>query len=134
MLYYSVRSLLNNKILFFIISLFIVNPVKANNLCYQIDGSKVVANDGTYLGVITHEYASNSIINDYGKYGDKYSTESIWNEYGSYGGEYADQSPFNPYTSNPPLIFKNNEAIGRLTVNEHLSGAVNPYILKTCGF
>ena len=115
-------------------TLLVANAASANGLCSAIDGAKLVANDGTYLGEISNEYANDSILNEYGNYGSEYSSESIWNEYGQYGGEYSSLSPFNEYTSTPPRIFKNGQEIGRLTTNESLGSAVNPYLLKTCSF
>ena len=109
-------------------------PAMAQNVCSVISGASVVAKDGTFLGRIENSYSSNSILNEYGNYGSKYSRTSIWNEYGSYGGEYSAQSPFNKYTSTPPMIIKNNSVIGFLSVNTSLRSALNPYVLKTCGF
>jgi len=95
----------------------------------QLDGSVIIAEDGTYLGKITDKYDSESIFNQYGTYGSKYSQSSIWNQYGTYGGKYSAYSTFNPYTSTPPKIYKNRTYIGYLTVNKYLDNAINPYIL-----
>ncbi len=97
----------------------------------QLDGIGVlIANDGTYLGLISsNQYSSNSIINSYGTYGSKYSSKSIFNEYGRYGGAYSSQSPFNNYTSTPPRIFLGNTFIGYLTTNSFLSSGINTYSL-----
>jgi hypothetical protein len=75
-----------------------------------------------------------SIFNEYGAHGSKYSGDSIWNEYGSYGGKYSSSSPFNDYTSSAPMLIKNNQVIARLTTNQFLQNAVNPYALKNCTF
>jgi hypothetical protein len=85
--------------------------------------------DHTYLGKITSDDTdSDSIFNTYGKYGSKYQSDSIWNTYGTYGSEFSKYSPFNEYTRTPPII-KNEkgETVGRLTINEYVSGAISPY-------
>jgi hypothetical protein len=94
--------------------------------------AKVIADDDehTYLGQIDHELSSDSIFNDYGTYGSKSGSDSIWNKYGQFGGEYSSHSPLNKYSSTPPLILKNGRVIGRLTVNKHVAGAVDPNWLK----
>lgn len=93
-------------------------------------GASIVAEDGTYLGKISRsKYESNSILNNYGSHGGKYSSHSIFNKYGSYGGKYSSYSPFNKYSSSPPKIVKNGRVLGLLTVNKHLTGAVNPFSL-----
>lgn len=94
-------------------------------------GSVIIAEDGTFLGKITNEYDSDSIFNEYGQYGSQYSSKSIWNEYGTYGSKYSSYSPFNSYSSSPPAIYKNGSCIGYLTVNKYISGAINPYVLKS---
>lgn len=73
-----------------------------------------------YLGkLVTNEYDSDSIWNEYGTYGSKYQTKSIWNEYGAYGSQYQTTSAFNPYASKPPQIVTNSgTVIGYLTANE----------------
>ena len=89
-----------------------------------------VGNNHVYLGSITGKFTLDSIFNEYGKYGSKYRVNSIWNEYGKYGSQYSPQSPFNPYSFNPPVIVRDGQIIGRLTVNKHLPQAVSPEWLK----
>ena len=107
----------------------------ANNLCDVINGAVLVAQDnkGTFLGVIVNEFDSDSIFNEFGNHGSEFSAESIWNEFGSFGGEFSQHSPFNEFTNEPPMIIKNRKILGYLTVNEHINGSLNPFILKgTC--
>lgn len=96
-----------------------------------LDGTAIlIANDGTYLGLISsNEFASESIINPYGSYGSKYASKSIFNEYGRYGGAYSSQSPFNKYTSTPPRIFLGNDFVGYLTINSFKASGINTYSL-----
>lgn len=74
-----------------------------------------------YLGKLNgSEYDSESIWNEYGKYGSKYNSESIWNEYGKYGSEYSQYSPFNEYASHPPVLKdKNGKFYGYFTLNRY---------------
>lgn len=74
-----------------------------------------------YLGKLNGgEYDSESIWNEYGKYGNKYNSNSIWNEYGKYGSEYSQYSPFNKYASHPPVLKdKNGKFYGYFTINKY---------------
>lgn len=107
---------------------------QTEDICNLIKNAKVVADDGKYLGKITNKYDSESILNKYGTYGSKYNSESIWNKYGEYGSRYSLLSPFNKYSTTPPLIIKNNDIIGRLTINKNINNAISPYILFSCEF
>lgn len=73
------------------------------------------------LGCLTcSEYSSESIWNEYSKYGNEYNSNSIWNEYGTYGNEYSQYSPWNEYGTNPPVIVdKKGNFYGYFTVNEY---------------
>lgn len=101
------------------------------NICADLNGSAIVANDGTFLGTIEDAYAQNSVLNDYGRYGGEFSATSIWNEFGRYGGEFSSLSPFNEFTTSPPVIILRGRAIAYLTRNRSLNG-LDPYFLKTC--
>lgn len=74
-----------------------------------------------YLGKLNgSKYDSESIWNEYGKYGNKYNSYSIWNEYGKYGGEYSRYSPFNQYASDPPVLRDSNgKFYGYFTANRY---------------
>ena len=37
--------------------------------CYELDGAKIIAEDGTYLGSLGESYESDSIYNEYSDYG-----------------------------------------------------------------
>ena len=94
--------------------------------CYELEGAKIVAEDGTYLGTLDDSYASDSIYNEYSDHGSTYSDESLWNEYSDHGNDYSDESAFNEYASNPPVLLKDGEVIGRLTVKDYEYDAVDP--------
>jgi len=112
------------------------NASDLSEFCDSIEGSIIISadNDKKYLGKITSSYDSESIFNEYGNYGGKYSSNSIWNSYSKYGSEYNSYSPFNEYSLNPPMVIKNNRIIAKLTVNDSISNALNPYVLKACKF
>ena len=93
--------------------------------CYELEGAKIVAEDGTYLGTLDDSYASDSIYNEYSDHGSTYSDESLWNEYSDHGNDYSDESAFNEYASNPPVLLKDGEVIGRLTVKDYEYDAVD---------
>ena len=94
--------------------------------CYELEGAKIVAEDGTYLGTLDDSYASDSIYNEYSDHGSTYSDESLWNEYSDHGNDYSDESAFNEYASNPPVLLKDGEVIGRLTVKDYEYDSVDP--------
>ncbi|HEY0931786.1 MAG TPA: Ig-like domain-containing protein [Gemmatimonas sp.] len=102
--------------------------------CLAISGASVVADDGTFLGVLGSKGAVNSIFNEFGDYGSRYSRTSIFNEYGVYGGQYAAQSPFNPYSNRPPLLIKSGDVLAFLTVNSSKVPRVDPRTLSSCSF
>lgn len=73
-------------------------------LAGSLKGAILVAADGTFLGTCDGTYASTSIANDYGQYGNQYGSNSIFNKYGQYGSAYATYSAFNKYTSSAPYL------------------------------
>jgi hypothetical protein len=85
----------------------------------------------TYLGCLScSEYASESVLNQYGRYGSAYQSESIFNRFGSFGSRYSQYSPCNPYASDPPVIVdENGQYYGRLTVNAYRSDAAKGNVL-----
>jgi hypothetical protein len=107
-----------------------VSAVNSSNPFGSLEGCSIIANDGTFLGIISsNKYNADSIINTYGKYGSKYNTNCIFNTYGQYGGSYSLLSPFNKYATTPPVIYKGSNSIAYLTVNTTLSPRVDPYAL-----
>jgi hypothetical protein len=89
-------------------------------------GSTVVAADGEYLGVLGGRFGLDSICNPFSTYGSRYSLTSVRNPYGTYGSQYSLYSAYSRYTSTPPKIVSNGVAIGYLTKNPYLAGAVDP--------
>lgn len=83
----------------------------------------------TYLGCLNcSNYASDSVLNEFGSHGSRYSSESIFNPYGQFGSRYSQYSACNPYASDPPVIVdERGNVYGRLTVNRfHLQAVQDP--------
>ena len=79
----------------------ISNASKPSTILYIYGGKK--AED--YLGKLNaSKYDSESIWNEYGKYGNKYNSQCIWNLYGTYGSKYGTYSPFSTSASYPPIL------------------------------
>ena len=103
--------------------------------CYELDGAKIIAEDGTYLGTLGDSYESDSIYNEYSDHGSTYDSDSIWNEYSDYGSDYSSQSPFNDYASDPPVLLKEGEVVGKLTTDAYEYEGVDPRSVgKDCGW
>lgn len=67
-------------------------------------------------------YATESICNEYGKYGSEYQLNSIWNEYGTYGSSYNALSPWNAYSTTPPVIVDVDGGFyGYFTANQYMA-------------
>ena len=98
--------------------------------CYKLEGAKIIAEDGTYLGTLDDSYKSDSIYNDYSDYGNEYNSDSVWNDYSDYGNEYSSQSAMNDSASEPPELLKDGEVVGKLTTNDYEYEGVNPKALK----
>ena len=98
--------------------------------CYKFEGAKIIADDGTYLGTLDDSWKTDSIYNDSGDHGNDYNSESIWNDYSDYGNEYSSQSAMNDSASEPPVLLKDGEVIGKLTTNDYEYEGVNPKVLK----
>ena len=103
--------------------------------CFELEGAKIIAEDGTFLGTLDNSYSSDSIFNQFSDFGKEYHSDSIWNEYSDWGNDYSSMSPFNEYASTPPILLKDGEVVGKLTVKAFEYDAVNPYTVgKDCGW
>ena len=107
------------------------NTVAHTDVLTLLEGCVIVANDGQTLGVITqNQFAANSILNEFGKYGNKFSATSIFNQFGKYGGEFSQLSPFNQFTTTPPQIINPaGQFVGFLTKNQFKAPAIDPHAL-----
>ena len=104
-------------------SLFITFLLVITHLCYSqktlhLYGGK---NHDVYLGCLNcSEYDTDSIWNEYGKYGSSYNSNCIWNEYGTYGSSYNSYSPWNSYSNDSPVVVdKDGNFYGYFTVNAY---------------
>ena len=103
--------------------------------CFELEGAKIIAEDGTFLGTLDDIYSADSIFNDYSDHGTDYSADSIWNEYSDWGNDYSSISPFNEYAADPPILIKEGEVVGKLTVKSYEIDAVDPNTVgKDCGW
>ena len=69
--------LVNSKKITLVYSLlasFFIVEINAQDICEIIDGSKVIADDGKYLGKICNAFDSESIINEFGTYGNEFNS------------------------------------------------------------
>ena len=120
------------KVLYGVAAVFTAQATCAsaqNAACIAIDGATVVSSDGTYLGTVSSTYNSQSIFNDIGTYGSDISSKSIWNDIGAYGSDISSKSAMNDMASDPPMLIKNQQVIGYLSVNKSKAGAINPLLL-----
>jgi hypothetical protein len=105
--------------------------LRVRNPLATIEGCFILAEDKQYLGKITwNEFDSESILNEFGRYGGRFSSTSIFNDFGTYGGEIALYSPFNSIAVNPPKIFtRDGDFVAYLTVNKLKAPRIDPHVL-----
>ncbi|MFZ4621270.1 MAG: hypothetical protein ACOYNS_11990 [Bacteroidota bacterium] len=97
---------------------------------FQLLGARIIAPDGTYLGMIVADTANpQSIIHDGGQYASNQSPSSIFNPSIPYGGEKGIFSPFNPQSPSPPSVFKDGKFYTYLTENDVYRPRSAPYKL-----
>jgi len=92
-------------------------------------GLRLIAQDGTYLGTLDSEFASESIFNDFGKYGSEFSSTSIWNDFSKYGSPFSSLSAFNDLAGEPPMLYDGDKFICYVTTNTLKSPRKSPYSL-----
>ena len=97
---------------------------------FQILGARIIAPDGTYLGMVLADTANpQSIINTWGQYGFTQSPTSIFNPSIPYGGEKGIFSPFNPQSPSPPSVYKDGKFFTYLTDNDNYRPRSAPHKL-----
>ena len=128
------------KKLFLLLSLLlatnaIFSETTSSYRCFELEGAKIIAEDGTFLGTLDDSYSADSIFNDYSDHGTDYSSDSVWNEYSDWGNDYSSTSPFNEYAPDPPILIKEGEVVGKLTVKSYEIDGVDPNTVgKDCGW
>jgi hypothetical protein len=90
-------------------------------------GAAIVADDGTFLGVLArHAGVTDSVADGSGPYGDPASEISIFNPTGPYGSPESTLSPYHPESDTPPRLERAEEVLGVLSANARLAGRVDP--------
>jgi hypothetical protein len=103
---------------------------RAANPLDILEGGRIVADDGTFLGIVSrNNLNADSIANDLGQYGSNLSAKSIFNDLGRYGGDISPMSPFNELSVRPPKIITQDGKWIYLTANEFKTPRVDPQIL-----
>jgi hypothetical protein len=95
----------------------------------------VVADDGTFLGVVDNNaYNSDSICNKYGVYGSSYGI-GIFNKYGLYSSEYSTTGAYSETAQRPPLLIKDGQVVALVTKNPKFKSRIDPDFLQymACG-
>ena len=103
-------------------------PIAASAVtCAELDGAYVVSeqNPQVYLGFFGTASAVDSIENPGGTFGSPTSSFSVRNTSGPYGSSSGPYSANNPSTTTPPLFGKFEAAMGYLSTNTTLSGALS---------
>ena len=101
----------------------ISNASKPTAILYIYGGK----NEEDYLGKLNaSKIDSESIWNEYGKYGNKYNSKCIWNSYGTYGSKYGTYSPFSASASYPPVLRdQSGRFYGYFTANKYKADRAN---------
>lgn len=87
-------------------------------------------NQTQYLGFFTcifcTDFGSDSINNEFGKYGSQFSSTSIRNEFSQYGSPFSTFSACNEFAGTPPRVYNANLTVyyGELTLNQFRAGAI----------
>jgi hypothetical protein len=73
-----------------------------------------------YLGCLNcGSVATDSLCNDFGRYGNEFSGDSIWNEFSRFGNEFSGESPWNEFSTQAPVIVDNDgHFYGHFSTNE----------------
>ncbi len=103
-----------------------------NEDLFQFLGCRIIASDGTYLGLVwadtTHPH---SIVNAWGQYGFEGSPTSIFNPNCAYGGLHGVFSPFNRECPSPPSLYREGKFVSYLSDNTTFSPCVPASRLMT---
>ena len=100
------------------IYLVFVFLISFSSSCFGYE--RLYANDGTYLGTNNpNQYDSQSVFNQYGKYGSQYSSNSINNPYSQYGSQYSNNSVNNQYAQNGYAVDVNTGQQKRYGANQY---------------
>jgi hypothetical protein len=102
--------------------------------CAGVAGGQVYAADGQYLGRLTNQFDSQSILNTFGLYGSQFSSTSMFNSFGRYGSQFGSLSAYNPFASTPPQLYVSGQFAAYVTKNTTKNPRVDPDALRSCPF
>ena len=103
-----------------------------NEDMFQFLGCRIIASDGTYLGLVWADTSHpHSIVNAWGQYGFDGSPTSIFNPNCPYGGLKGVFSPFNRSCPSPPSLYREGKFVSYLTDNTSFSPRVAASRLMT---
>jgi uncharacterized protein YjdB len=102
--------------------------------CAGLAGGRIYAQNGQYLGRLTNQFDSESILNAFGPYGSQFSSTSIYNPFSQYGSQFSTLSAYNPFASSPPQLYVGSRFAAYVTKNTTKSPSVDPDALRTCSF
>ena len=103
-----------------------------NEDLFQFLGCRIIASDGTYLGLVWADTSHpHSIVNAWGQYGFDGSPTSIFNPNCPYGGLKGVFSPFNRSCPSPPSLYREGKFVSYLTDNTSFSPRVAASRLMT---
>ncbi|MEA9979450.1 MULTISPECIES: hypothetical protein [unclassified Pseudomonas] len=103
-------------------------------VCQIVKNATIVSQDSanTFLGKISSSYDTNSVFNEYGTYGNQYSGVSMWNNYSKFGNSFDPFSAFNTSSGRPPMIIRDGQVLGYLTLNTVIGNSLSPNALRGC--
>ena len=103
-----------------------------NEDLFQFLGCRIIASDGTYLGLVWADTSHpHSIVNAWGQYGFDGSPTSIFNPNCPYGGLKGVFSPFNASCPSPPSLYREGKVVSYFTDNTSFSPRVSATRLMT---
>lgn len=103
-----------------------------NEDLFQFLGCRIIASDGTYLGLVWADTSHpHSIVNAWGQYGFEGSPTSIFNPNCPYGGLRGVFSPFNRSCPSPPSLYREGKFVSYLSDNTSFSPCVPASRLMT---
>lgn len=78
------------------------------------------ASHTVFLGCFScSQFASDSVFNQFGKYGSRFSSTSVSNHFSTYGSPFNNNSACNQFASNPPILLNTStQRFTELTLNQ----------------
>lgn len=102
--------------------------------CTGLAGGLVYGYDGQYLGRLTNQFDTQSILNQFGAYGSQFSSTSMYNQFSQYGSQFASFSAYNQFANTPPQLYVSGRFAAYVTKNQFKPPSVDPTALRSCAF